>query len=125
MPKVEIIEPIIRNNNQQENKKLRVAAYARVSSMDADQAESLETQKKYWQDYISKHTDWINEGVYCDQGISGTKDNRPSFQVLINSAVNNELDLILTKSISRFSRNVKDLLYYLELLQNITTLKLP
>ena len=117
MPKVEIIEPIIRNNNQQENKKLRVAAYARVSSMDADQAESLETQKKYWKDYISKHQDWINEGVYCDQGISGTKDNRPSFQALINRAVNNELDLILTKSISRFSRNVKDLLYYLELLQ--------
>ena len=63
-----------------ENKKLRVAAYARVSA-DKDSAfHSLEAQTEYYQEFVSRHPDWMLVGIYSDNGISGTIIDRPEFQ---------------------------------------------
>lgn len=88
-----------------EKKKLRVAAYCRVSSDHDEQLNSAENQRSYYEDYINKHPDYELYDIYCDQGISGRKENRPEFQRMLKDARAGKIDLILTKSISRFARN--------------------
>lgn len=93
-----------------EQKILRVAAYARVST-DKDAAfHSLEAQKDYYEKYVSRHPDWKLVAVYSDNGISGTTINRPAFQEMLEDCRNGKIDLIITKSVSRFARNVVILL---------------
>lgn len=93
-----------------EQKILRVAAYARVST-DKDAAfHSLEAQKDYYEKYVSRHTDWKLVAVYSDNGISGTTINRPAFQEMLEDCRNGKIDLVITKSVSRFARNVVILL---------------
>ena len=94
-------------------KKLKVAVYARVSTDKDDQANSLENQKNYFANYILNHSDWQLTEVYYDEGISGTQTKkRLGFNRMIEDAQNNEIDLIITKEVSRFARNTVDTLSY-------------
>jgi len=88
----------------------RVAAYARVSRDSDAMFDSLSSQISYYNDYISCHPGWIYAGVYADYGISGTKANRPEFQRMLNDARARKIDIIVTKSITRFARNTVILL---------------
>lgn len=88
----------------------RVAAYARVS-VEKDAAEhSLESQISYYDDYIKGNPGWIFVGVYADDGISGTTSNRPEFQRMLEDARAGKIDIIITKSVTRFARNIVTLL---------------
>lgn len=92
-------------------KKLRVCAYARVSTDKDDQANSYESQVRYFTEYIKQHSDWIFAGIYADEGISGTNTKkRHEFNRMIVDAENGLIDLILTKEVSRFARNTVDTL---------------
>lgn len=98
-----------------EKKKRRVAAYARVSTNEEDQLTSYDAQVRYYTEYISGKEDWEFVEVYADEGISGTHaKNRPEFQRMVDDAIKHgKIDLILTKSISRFARNTVDSLTYI------------
>lgn len=101
------IEPI----RCSDNKKLRVAAYCRVSTSSDEQLESLEAQKKHYDSYIKEHDDWEYAGLYYDEGITGTKKEcRAGLLEMLNDCRLSKIDFILTKSISRFSRNKIDCL---------------
>ena len=96
--------------------KKRVAAYCRVSTLLEEQEESFETQVSYYRGLIEANDDWEYSGIYSDEK-SGTKaENRPGFQKLIRDALDGKVDLILCKSISRFSRNIVDCQRYVKLL---------
>jgi len=89
--------------------KKRVAAYARVSTDDEEQATSYDAQVKHYTEFISKKADWEYVKVYADDGISGTSTKRRAgFNEMIKDALDGKIDLILTKSISRFARNTLD-----------------
>lgn len=91
-------------------RKLRVAAYARVSSSKDAMLHSLSAQVSYYNKYISSNEDWQFVGVYADEGISGTKDKRDDFQRMIQDCREGKIDLIITKAISRFARNTVTML---------------
>lgn len=96
---------------QQEIKKLRVAAYCRVSTDQDDQKESLEVQKQHYESWIKLHSDWEFAGIFYDFGITGTKaDIRDGLQALMYECRIGRIDYVLTKSVSRFSRNTTDCL---------------
>lgn len=87
----------------------RVAAYARVSTDKIEQINSLETQKTHFKKYIESKADWIFVGLFYDEGISGlSTKNRHGFSSMIDMALEGNIDLIITKSISRFARNTVD-----------------
>lgn len=88
----------------------RVAAYARVSS-DKDAAfHSLEAQTEYYQNYIAARPDWELVAIYSDNGISGTTIHRPEFQHMLQDCREGKIDLVITKSVTRFARNTVILL---------------
>ena len=92
-----------------EIKKIRVAAYARVSTEKDEQHNSLEAQKAYFTKYIKERKDWQFAGLYYDDGISGlSRKKRDGFNRLIEDSLQGKIDLIVTKSISRFARNTVD-----------------
>lgn len=94
-----------------DRKKLRVAAYCRVSTSHDEQLESLAVQKAHYEQVIRKNENWIFAGIYYDEGITATKkDNRPELIRLMEDCKAGKIDLVLTKSISRFSRNTTDCL---------------
>lgn len=106
MPQVQVIQPI-----QQQPKRLRVAAYARVSSKSANQLNSMSVQVEYYTDLIQKNPDWEFAGVYADEGISGTSlKNRTGFNHLMDDCRLGLIDRILVKSSSRMARNSVDFL---------------
>lgn len=113
--KVEIIEP--QKTRKMNNKKCNVCAYARVSTGAEEQKDSFANQQKFYEDKIKSNPDYNFAGVFADEAISGTTDKRPNFQRMIRLAENGYIDIIFTKSISRFSRNVVDLLSYCERLK--------
>jgi len=88
----------------------RVAAYARVSSGKDAMLQSLSAQVSYFSDYIQRHKGWLYAGVYADEAYTGTKANRPEFQRLLEDCRAGKIDMILTKSVSRFARNTLTLL---------------
>ncbi|HEX3018028.1 MAG TPA: recombinase family protein [Caproicibacter sp.] len=89
----------------------RVAAYARVSTDNAEQLTSYEAQVDYYTRHIQENDEWEFVNVYTDEGISGTSTkNRDGFKHMISDALSGKIDLILTKSISRFARNTVDTL---------------
>lgn len=90
--------------------KKRVAAYARVSSGKDAMLMSLSAQVSYYSELIQKNPDWEYTGVYSDEALTGTKDTRENFQKLLTACRNGEVDLVITKSISRFARNTVTLL---------------
>lgn len=101
---------VIPPKNAGKVKKLRVCAYARVSSDSEEQEDSLVNQTAYYQEYISENPTWEFAGIYSDQGISGYNPSRPGFQQMLEDARSGKLDLILVKSVSRFARNTVTLL---------------
>ena len=101
---------VIKATEQKKNKKLKVAAYARVSTDHDEQANSLESQMKYYEDYITNNPDYEYAGIYHDFGISGFKERRPGFQRMLEDARAGKIDLIITKSITRFARNTDTVL---------------
>jgi DNA invertase Pin-like site-specific DNA recombinase len=100
-------------------KRKRVCAYARVSSASAAQGESLENQTTYYQTLIESNPEYEYLGVFTDYGLTGTKDERPEFQKMLSLARDNQIDLILTKSISRFARNTTLVLEVVRELKNL------
>ena len=90
-------------------KKRRVAAYARVSTDEEEQLNSYEAQVNYYTQYIGSREDWEFAGIYSDEGITGTSTKRrDGFKKMIQDALDGSIDLIITKSISRFARNTVD-----------------
>ena len=91
----------------------RVAAYCRVSTDNEDQANSFESQQRYFRQYIERNPDWELYEIFADEGISGTNTKkRKEFNRMIACAKNGDFDLIITKEISRFARNTLDSIYY-------------
>ena len=88
----------------------RVAAYARVSSGKDAMLHSLAAQVSYYSEHIQKNPEWEYAGVYVDEALTGTKDNREGFQRLLADCRAGKIDMVLTKSISRFARNTVTLL---------------
>lgn len=99
---------------------LRVAAYCRVSTDRTDQANSLESQQRYFNDYIRRNPLWELYNIYVDDGISGTSTKkRVAFNQMIEDAKGGKFDLIITKEISRFARNILDSIGYTRELKNL------
>ena len=116
MGKPILISPI----SKQAVAKQRVGAYCRVSSNSADQLNSYANQLRYYTKYIKEQPDWELVDVFADEGISGMQaETRPEFMRMIEMAKMRQLDLIITKSISRFARNVKDSLTYVRELKRL------
>ena len=91
-------------------RRLRVAAYARVSSGNDAMLHSLSAQISYFSSFIQNHPGWQYIGAYADKALTGTKGNRPEFQRLLADCREGKIDRIITKSISRFARNTVTLL---------------
>ena len=91
-------------------KKKQVAAYARVSSGKDAMLHSLSAQVSYYSEYIQKNPEWLYCGVYVDEAITGTRTERPEFQRMLSDCRAGKIDLVITKSISRFARNTVTLL---------------
>lgn len=107
-------------NNSTIKKELRVAAYCRVSTGSDAQLESLEAQKTHYERYINSRKDWKFAGLYFDEGITGTKaEKRPELLRLIADCEAKKIDFVITKSISRFSRNTTDCLALVRKLQSL------
>ncbi len=98
--------------------KLRVAAYCRVSTESEEQATSYEAQVSHYTEYISRNQAWQFAGIYADDGISGTNTkHRDDFNRLITDCLGGRIDMVVTKSISRFARNTLDCLKYIRQLK--------
>ena len=101
-------------------KPLRVAAYCRVSTAQEEQQNSYQVQIAYYTDLIHKNENWMLAGIFADEGISGTQaKKRPEFLKMIRQCRKGKIDLILTKSISRFARNTVDCLEYVRQLKEL------
>lgn len=99
-------------------KRLRVAAYCRVSTDSEDQLNSYKSQVQHYTDLIKSKSEWDLAGIYADEAITGTQvTKREDFQRLINDCMNGDVDMIITKSISRFARNTLDTLKYVRMLK--------
>lgn len=97
----------------------KVAAYCRVSTDSEDQANSFESQQKFFRRYIENNPEWTLYEVFADEGISGTSTKkRKEFNRMIECARNGDFDLIITKEISRFARNTLDSIYFTRELKN-------
>ena len=100
--------------NKQAAKCLRVAAYCRVSTDDEEQKTSYEAQIGYYTEKINQNLEWQMAGIFADEGISGTQaQKRPEFLKMIRLCRQRKIDIILTKSLSRFARNTVDSLGYI------------
>ena len=99
--------PATKNKTKTE---LRVAAYARVSDAKDEMLNSLEAQIEYYTDYIGPHKGWNILKIFSDKGITGTKENRPGFQEMLEACRKKQVDMVITKAISRFARNTVTLL---------------
>ena len=89
----------------EKRKTFKVCAYARVSTEASEQENSLENQVSHYTEMIQSNPAYEFAGVYADFGISGFKESRPQFQKMMQDAKNGKIDLIITKSVSRFARN--------------------
>ncbi len=98
-------------HSEQPPPKKRVAVYARVSTMKEAQENSLQSQREYFTDYIGRHPDWVFAGMYTDDGLSGLSiRKRDGFTRMVADALDGKIDMIITKSLSRFARNTVDTL---------------
>ena len=101
-------------------RQLRVAAYCRVSTDDEEQLTSYEAQQNYYTDKIMTNQEWTIAGIFADEGITGTSARkRPQFLKMIRQCRQKKIDIVLTKSISRFARNTVDCLHYIRLLKEL------
>ena len=100
--------------------KMKVAAYCRVSTEYEEQQGSFNEQKRYYKNFIESNEQWELADIYADRGITGTKDyKRDEFMRMINDCRNHRIDIILTKSITRFARNTLDTLRYVKELKEL------
>ncbi|MFZ5975895.1 MAG: recombinase family protein [Bacillota bacterium] len=121
MKEVQVIQSAKNKINRQCMKvvdRLRVAAYCRVSKDSEEQLNSYNSQMKYYKEFVESNPNWLLVDIYADEAISGTQvTKRTDFQRMITDATNGLIDLIITKSISRFARNTLDTLKYVRLLK--------
>lgn len=121
MKKITVIPQTINpltNNPFNNVERRKVAAYARVSTDSDEQMTSLDAQIDFYTNYIKANPEWEFVKVYYDEGISGTNTkNREGFKQMIQDAINGKIDLIITKSISRFARNTLDTISYVRKLK--------
>ena len=104
---------------QSAQKKLRVAAYCRVSTDSEEQETSYEAQVTHYTEYIQKNPEWELAGIFADDGISGTNTKkRDEFNRMIDECMAGNIDMVITKSISRFARNTLDCLQYIRQLKD-------
>lgn len=115
MRKIEEIKPVIRKAKSHK----KVCAYTRVSVSTDRTLNSLSSQITYYSKLIQSNSEWVYKGVYSDKAISGTSTDRPEFQRMLSDAYSGNIDIILTKSISRFARNTVDLLETVRKLKEI------
>lgn len=109
-----------REENRKTSKLLRAAAYCRVSTDDEEQKTSYEAQIGYYTEKINKNPEWQMAGIFADEGISGTQaKKRPEFLKMIRLCRQRKIDIILTKSLSRFARNTVDSLKYIRELREL------
>ena len=115
-----IVIPARTQTAQEVKRQLRVAAYCRVSTDDEEQLTSYEAQQTFYTDKIMSNPDWTMAGIFADEGITGTSARkRPEFLRMIRQCKQKKIDLILTKSISRFARNTVDCLGYIRALREL------
>lgn len=101
-------------------KQKEVAAYCRVSTDNEEQLNSYENQKRAYTEMIAANKEWHLAGIYADEGISGTRaDKRPQFQKMMDDCRAGKIDYIITKSVSRFARNIVDCLEYVRILKGM------
>lgn len=113
-------KPELSKNNNYDLKPKRVAAYCRVSTDREEQEHSFETQKAMYTDMIMMKPTWQMAGIYADDGITGTiAKKRPGFMKMIDDSRKGKIDIIITKSVSRFSRNNLDCLIYVRELKEL------
>ncbi len=104
--------------NKEAKPKLRVAAYCRVSTDSDEQATSYDAQVEHYSNFIQKNVEWKFAGIFADDGISGTNTKkREEFNRMISECMEGHIDMIITKSISRFARNTLDCLRYIRQLK--------
>lgn len=109
----------ITNRTQQKMKKIRVAVYCRVSTDFEDQLESFENQQRHYRNYVNTREDYELVKIYADEGITGTNTRRrEEFKKMISDCETGLIDMVITKSISRFARNTADCLQYTRLLRD-------
>ena len=102
------------------HRKLRVASYCRVSTDDIDQAISIHLQQAEYKKKIKSNPDWIFAGMYVDNGFSGTNTaHRPGFLKLIEDYRAGKIEMVITKAVSRFARNLMDCIKYVEELKSL------
>lgn len=122
VPNMRIV--IIPAKTQEEIKKaekcLKVAAYCRVSTDEEEQKNSYQAQIEYYTDKINKNPEWQMAGIFADEGITGTQAKKcPEFLKMIRLCRQGKIDVILTKSLSRFARNTVDSLNYIRELRTL------
>lgn len=106
---LDVIPALPQHNLFDESIEKRVAVYARVSTDDPRQTTSYELQKNHYQDIICRHPGWNLVDIYADEGISGTSlQHRSAFIRMIKDCHEGKIDLIVTKSVARFARNILD-----------------
>ena len=120
-PKVIVIPAKVETPQDQEKKRhLRVAAYCRVSTDSEEQLTSYQNQLSYYTERIMKEPGWTMAGLFADEGITGTSaKRRKEFLRMIRQCRQGKIDLILTKSVSRFARNTVDTLTYTRELRSL------
>ncbi len=117
MPTVTVIQPTI---TEEKTVKIRCAAYCRVSTEQEEQQNSYQVQIAYYTDLINRKKEWTLAGIFADEGISGTQTKkRTEFNRMIRMCKNKKIDLVITKSISRFARNTVDCLEYVRQLKDL------
>lgn len=117
---LEVIPALPQQDIFKAEKMLRVAVYARVSTDDPRQTSSYELQKNHYQDVVNKNPNWTLVEIYADEGISGTSlQHRDAFKRMIADCKAGKIDLIITKSVSRFARNVVDCIRYVRELSSL------
>lgn len=108
-------------DTENELPKIRVGAYCRVSTDEEAQASSFELQVDYYTGLINSRDDWVLAGIYADEGISGTQTrHRDNFNRMIEDCKAHKIDMIITKSISRFARNVVDCISTVRMLKALS-----
>ena len=120
-PNVTIIPAKIQTaENRDKYHQLKVAAYCRVSTEQEEQQNSYQVQIAYYTDLINRKKEWTLAGIFADEGISGTQTKkRTEFNRMIRMCKNKKIDLVITKSISRFARNTVDCLEYVRQLKDL------
>ena len=119
---VRVIPPTINvsESTKQEYRQKRVVAYCRVSTKQEEQLNSYDVQKRYYTERINSEPDWTLVAIFADKGITGTSvKKREEFNKMIRLCKRGKVDMIITKSISRFARNTVDCLKYTRMLKDI------